>query len=671
MKKFEKNDRDQSVSWFTEKAPDNAGMLAKEGQKYREENKNSLWIIDSSAKERRTSLEIPSGSWVKLELQPETNGSLLLLCRFPTGSIDNIFSCTVQKSYIYRIWYQSEAEGKYEIWHTLNGYESNNLTLHVVRGIEKMTMSPLGQVGSSAPSRSIGFSVGGAKDISNFRENIENGYMPLPTDVTFEGLAYGYYFQTVQVGECEKPFYPSYSYAISRDPFSGELQPYLSVGLNSGMRDFSRRKLNLVLVLDRSGSMGTIFDQYYYDRFGNRMKAKLNISESAKMEIASQTVVNLLDHLKSDDRFGLITYSDNAFLVEPLTPLKEKNTEKLRERILEISEYGGTNMEAGMKKGTELFRKLQVAMTAGERKSGPEEYENRIIFLTDAMPNMGETKEEEMLKILSENASHRIYTTFIGIGVDFNTELVESMTRIQGANYYSIHSAQEFRKRMDEEFDYLVTPLVFDLQLYLDATGYEIERVYGSPEANEATGDIMKVSTLFPSKAEEGEVKGGVVLIKLRRISFNGRMKLKVRYRDHKGMQNEDEAEVVTVDEESEFYQGSGVRKAILLSRYIDLLKNWLIDEIRDVKEGEKVQQSVAIEGSIVVPMKLGRWERQSIPLHVSDHYKNLFKIFGTYFEKEMKAVRDEALKQEQAVLEKLFMLGLSTAFFCNSSFGF
>ena len=32
----------------------------------------------------------------------------------------------------------------------------------------------------------MGFSVGGAKDIANFRENIKQGYLPLPTDITYE-----------------------------------------------------------------------------------------------------------------------------------------------------------------------------------------------------------------------------------------------------------------------------------------------------------------------------------------------------------------------------------------------------------------------------------------------------------------------------------------------------
>ena len=75
--------------------------------------------------------------------------------------------------------------------------------------------------------------------------------------MTYEGLFYDYYFDPGVIQECQKLFCPAYSYAVSRDPFSGEPQYYLSVGLNSGVKDFQRKKLNLVVVLDYSGSMGS------------------------------------------------------------------------------------------------------------------------------------------------------------------------------------------------------------------------------------------------------------------------------------------------------------------------------------------------------------------------------------------------------------------------------
>ena len=62
--------------------------------------------------------------------------------------------------------------------------------------------------GLSAPmafeSDVLGFSVGGAKDITNFRENIRNNYLPLPSDITYEGLFYDYFFDTGKQEDCEK-----------------------------------------------------------------------------------------------------------------------------------------------------------------------------------------------------------------------------------------------------------------------------------------------------------------------------------------------------------------------------------------------------------------------------------------------------------------------------------
>ncbi|NYT02277.1 MAG: VWA domain-containing protein, partial [Methanosarcinales archaeon] len=447
-----------------------------------------------------------------------------------------------------------------------------------------------------------------------------------------------------------KLFCPSYSYALSRDPFSEEPVHYLSVGLNSGLRDFQRKKLNLVVVLDYSGSMGSSFSQYYYDRFGNRVDLlDSDVSEKTKMQIADQSVVALLDHLERDDRFGLVIFSDDAFLVDPLTRMGDKNQGRLKDRILLIEEYGGTNLEAGMMRGTGLLNRY-----AG---SDPDVFENRMIVLTDAMPNLGETGMGGLSRMLEDNAARGIYTTFIGIGVDFNTELVENMTKIRGANYYSVNSAREFQERMDDEFEYMVTPLVFDLKLGLEAPGYQIDRVYGSPEADLATGTLMQVNTLFPSPVEEGQVRGGVILVKLRQVSGEGeqgRMRLAVSYQDRSGVTDGDVAEVEVPAVMPDYYQNTGIRKAVLLTRYADLLKDWMIDERTAQYRGRPVVAMVTMESGIILPVELGQWERQSMALQVSQPYRELFRAFEAYFQKEAGAIGDESLQREEAILQKL-----------------
>jgi len=500
----------------------------------------------------------------------------------------------------------------------------------------------------TARDTSIGFSTGGAKDIMNFRENIRNDYLPLPTDITYEGLFYDYYFDTGESEKCNELFCPSYSYAVTDDPFSGEPEYYLSVGLNSGMKesDFKRKKLNLVIVLDISGSMKSPFDRYYYDNFGNRQQIRTAEANKEKIEIATESIVALLDHLNDDDLFGMVLFNNSARLAKPLNPVEITDMDLIKDHILEITAYGGTHLSAGMEMATELFTELTEV--------NPEEYENRIIFLTDAMPNIGEISSGGLLGMTEDNADKKIHTTFIGIGVDFNTELVEYITKIRGANYYSVHSAAQFQERMDDEFEYMVTPLVFDLQLTFESDDWKIEEVYGSPEASEATGELMKVNTLFPSKRINNETRGGIILLKLKQTGNKNSLSLVASYEDRNGNEHQNEVTIELDEVDTDFFENRGIQKGILLSRYADLLKNWMIDERGHAHYSHPWEPRIDEETGICVPPRLNQWERQSLPLTVAEPYRKLFGLFYKYFDDEIDNIGDDDLDQELDILDIL-----------------
>ncbi|MYB29818.1 MAG: VWA domain-containing protein [Cenarchaeum sp. SB0663_bin_5] len=312
---------------------------------------------------------------------------------------------------------------------------------------ESMMTSQFSSSPSVLTSPRLGFAVGGAADINNFRENVVNNYLPLHTDITYEGLFYDYYFDTGADSEYHVLFCPSYSYAVSADPFSNKTEYYLSVGLNSGIKeaDFGRKDLNLVIVMDVSGSMDSPFYTYYYDA-----SQVTDHDTRTKMAIANEAVAGLLDHLGPDDNLGLVLFDNTAHIARPLGSMAFTDVNLLKSNIMGIYADGGTHMAAGMDTATLML---------GDAIDG---YENRIIFLTDAMPNQGDTTQDGLFGTISDNAKNGIYTTFIGIGVDLNTELVEALTKIRGANHYSVHSASEFKNRMVDEFEFMVTPLVFD-----------------------------------------------------------------------------------------------------------------------------------------------------------------------------------------------------------------
>ena len=520
-----------------------------------------------------------------------------------------------------------------------------------------VTDSVSGASSSSSSSSNIGFSTGGAKDVNNFRKNIEEGYFPISTDITYNGLFYDYTFDTGNTGNNSQDlFSPSYSTAISKDPISEKDEYYMTVGLNSNIKesDFSRKKLNLVVVLDISGSMSSGFDSYYYDDMGENSEDE----SKTKMQIANESVNILLDQLNEEDRFGMVLFDDGAYLAKPINLVETTDIEAIKGHILEIEAQGGTNFESGYEEATKLLYEYKNVDT--------NEYENRIIVITDAMPNYGETSDEGLLSYVKNNADDGIYTTFIGVGVDFNTELTEAISDVRGANYYSVHNSSEFKDRMGEQFEYMVTPLVFDLELSLNSDAYEIVGVYGSDTVNKESGSIMNVNTLFPSKTtSDGEVKGGVVLLKLSKKNENSNdinedITLNVSYKDREGKEYQN-SQKVSFTNNQEYYDNTGIRKAILLTRYANTLKDWILYERSDEDRRFLITPDTGIEDCLYTKDEiyfiLGRNERTSVDLEVSDEYKEIFSNLKTYMEQEINEIQDDTLKQEIEILDKLINL--------------
>ena len=130
---------------------------------------------------------------------------------------------------------------------------------------------------------------------------------------------------------------------------------------------------------------------------------------------------------------------------------------------------------------------------------------------------------------------------------------------------------------------------------------------------------------------------------------------MRVSYEDRNRNISENKAHIELRHENPEFFENSGIRKGILLSRYADLLKNWMIDEREHAHFSRPWEPSVDDErGIIVPPITLGRWERLSLPLVVSEPYKELFTDFHDYLRQEMDNLNDDNLIQELEILDKL-----------------
>ena len=351
--------------------------------------------------------------------------------------------------------------------------------------------------------------------------------------------------------------------------------------------------------------------------------------EEKKIKTARECIL-LLTHLNFDDRFGLILFDNKSSILISMNEMcKIKYSSILK--ILKCEARGGTNMECGYNEAIKMFNDNNEWIN-------DKVYENRMIFLTDACPNDGCTNPNQFIKLVENGAAgkSRIYTTFVGIGVDFNSQFISKVSGVRGCNYFSVDSKKKFYKKLHSEFDYFVSPMVFNLKLTLFCEGGDsnengcIDQVFGDNNGNIdiSSGEIMKISTLFASppssECDNNDIKGGIVLIKLKneKIQQNKQYFIQTQFEDKFGKKydNMTNIQFSLSSQSSSHYANLGVRKGLLLVRYVVLMKQW-------IKSNDKEKKN---------------------------SYPKKLQQFRKYFEKEMKCVNDDSLKQEIDIINTL-----------------
>jgi len=489
---------------------------------------------------------------------------------------------------------------------------------------------------AAASPETVGLAAGGATDATNFRQNVENGYTPPPEAISDEGLFYDYYFETGAGAGTDALFAPRYAAATSDHPVTGETEQFLSVGLDStlAVEDFQRPRLDLVAVLDVSGSMTSPFKEYYYDEHGRQRDA--DTDTTTKLEAATQSLCALTEQLHADDRLGVVLYNHRAHVAKPLRDVGTTDMHAIRRHIADVAAGGSTNLADGFEAAVDM-------LADDARKEGVE---RRVVFMTDMMPNTGRTGEGDLTRLFADAADTGIHTTFVGMGLDENAELAEALSGIRGANHYFVQSADEFEQRLGAEFDYMVTPLVYDLSLELDTEGYEIAAVHGSPSAGDATRQLMHVETLFPSAKQDGKARGGIVLVEVEQTDPGGELSLVASWTERDGSTHTERVDV-DIPEAPGTYAHDGLRKAVALARYAEALRSWT----RDVHERASTASGV---DDWLLPDARGQHERESVPLVVPDKHATRFRQLREYLREEMHAVGDDTIQQELALLETL-----------------
>jgi Ca-activated chloride channel family protein len=194
-----------------------------------------------------------------------------------------------------------------------------------------------------------------------------------------------------------------------------------------------RLPLNVAVVLDKSGSMGS-------DR---------------KMENARLGAIEIVERLTGEDIFSLVVYSDRPQVIIPASPVGDKDA--LIEIISGVYAGGSTALYGGVAAGAE-----QVRRNLSWR------HVNRIILLSDGLANVGPSSTKALACLGRKLEEEGITVTTIGVGLDYNEDLMTALAAASGGNSYFASGSRELPTIFAEEIGEAMTLTARDIKVRIE-----------------------------------------------------------------------------------------------------------------------------------------------------------------------------------------------------------
>jgi Ca-activated chloride channel family protein len=182
-----------------------------------------------------------------------------------------------------------------------------------------------------------------------------------------------------------------------------------------------RPRVNLSLVIDRSGSMN-----------------------GQKMPEAIAAACFCIDELKDDDHVSVVAFDSLVEVLSPAQRASEKQS--IKERIKSLYPRGSTALHEGWVLGGLEVAKFQDPKAV-----------NRVLLITDGQANVGIRNPMELSNQTQQLSERGISTSTIGIGRDFNEDLLIRMADKGSGNAWHVVEPEDMRKIFETELNGLVS----------------------------------------------------------------------------------------------------------------------------------------------------------------------------------------------------------------------
>lgn len=336
-------------------------------------------------------------------------------------------------------------------------------------------------VNNAAAPNEPGAGVGqsGAQDFGRFRSIVEDGEIPAPNTLDAVGFFNEHKFE-LPAADCGNNVCMHGMFGVWGNMLNGANCTLSMLGFNTPLNpaDFDRPPLNMAIAVDVSGSMA-----------------------GAPIREVRAGLLKLADNLQVKDEVTLVTYSTNAEVVLVSNPDTDPDRALFKEAVANLEARGGTNIYEGLR---EALREVDSGRDQNRQ--------NRVILLSDGVATEGIENRERIINLGESYANEGIGITTIGVGDDFDIELMQRLSESGSGNFYYIEDLATVEEVFTEEVNTFLIPVAEDVRIDFDvAKGYRFRAAYGTRtwEGESDSAAIFIPSLFIASRTSVDDVGPG------------------------------------------------------------------------------------------------------------------------------------------------------------------